>query len=189
MSSRIKQLPFVEFEPVLRHNWEPRWLEGDAIPRCLFKKGVPLGYYICGSGTGTINYQPGTLIGGIDVYRLSLDDPVPWNKDWYGVWTEDDPSVLRIEGPQKDAEHWLHDIPLRRLRMPAVGASGSAKALAVDYLLKPYFLLKCAKMTTAASSAFPLCQARPLPAVVKGTCLFCGGFQISRILTRRVTYT
>ena len=54
------------------------------------------------------------LVGGIDVYRHSPDDPLPFNKDWYAVVTHpDDPIMLLVDGPQKDAEHWLESIAER----------------------------------------------------------------------------
>jgi hypothetical protein len=54
------------------------------------------------------------LIGGIDVYRNSPDDPVALNKDWYAVVTiADTDSMLLVRGPVHDSEHWLNEIPER----------------------------------------------------------------------------
>lgn len=50
----------------------------------------------------------------MDVYRNAPDDPVPFNKDWYAVVAHpDDPTMLLVDGPQKDAEHWLESISER----------------------------------------------------------------------------
>jgi hypothetical protein len=54
--------------------------------------------------------------GGIDVYRNSRDDPVELNKDWYAVVAiPGTDTMFLVEGPFKDDEHWLNEIP-KRLR-------------------------------------------------------------------------
>jgi len=53
------------------------------------------------------------VIGGIDVYRYSPDDPVELNKDWYAVTEESHHSkVLFVIGPFKDTRHWLNKAEL-----------------------------------------------------------------------------
>lgn len=116
-------MPVDQFNEVLKRDWVPVELVGDAIPT--WATGIPkeiLGR-IHASGTGSIvssaayksaSIPSGDLIGGIDIYRLAPDDPVNFNKDWYAVVRcENDPTMLLVDGPIKDAEHWLNEIPKR----------------------------------------------------------------------------
>jgi hypothetical protein len=48
------------------------------------------------------------------VYRLAPDDPVELNKDWYAVLIDpDDDTMLLIDGPIRDEEHWIDELPQR----------------------------------------------------------------------------
>lgn len=120
---KIKKMPLDQYQEVLGREWLPVQLFEDAIPD--WAKTIPkeiLGA-IFASGTrsvsGIASYQSqlipsGELIGGFDVYRKAPDDPVEFNKDWYAVVRcEDDPTILLVDGPFKDAEHWLDEIPKR----------------------------------------------------------------------------
>ena len=136
---RIKRMPLEEFEQVLMRDWVPVELAGDAIPK--WAQGIPPGSYLCASGTGTINnplvsvypnelIPSGALIGGIDVYRRSPDDPVEWNKDWYAVVRSgNDPTLLLVDGPKKDAEHWLNELPARVRGIEILGVPKSHSVL------------------------------------------------------------
>jgi hypothetical protein len=120
---KIKKMPLKEFEEILKRDWVPLQLAGDKIPE--WAQSIPEGVMGYAYASGTCNPDPqtihkskmissGELIGGIDIYRLAPDDPVELNKDWYAVVRcPDDPTVLLVDGPIKDAEHWLNDIPER----------------------------------------------------------------------------
>ena len=112
-------MPVTEFEAVMKRNWTPVKLVGDALPSWM--KNIPKSVMVetLASGTG-VNSSPlyssrqipsGQLIGGMDIYRHSPDDPVPFNKDWYAIVAHpEDPTVLLVDGPQRDAEHWVESI-------------------------------------------------------------------------------
>ena len=54
------------------------------------------------------------LMGSIEVYRYSPDDPVALNRDWYPIITFASPdSMLLVRGPISDWDHWLDKIPER----------------------------------------------------------------------------
>jgi hypothetical protein len=119
--SRIKKMPREEFYTVMEQNWRPVKLEGNAIP--LLFQGIPenLLYSIYASGSSLTGYNysdeiipSGELIGGIDIYRNSPDDPVTLNKDWYAIiQINDTDSKFLIRGPIRDSEHWINEIPER----------------------------------------------------------------------------
>jgi hypothetical protein len=118
---RAKKMPEAEFKEVMKREWAPVQLIDGAIPEWM--AGIPedLIDKVMASGTNmpdlsysTQTVPSGQLIGGIDVYRNAPDDPVDLNKDWYAVVknTETD-AMLLIDGPFKDDEHWLDEIPKR----------------------------------------------------------------------------
>ena len=116
---KLKKMSPDEFVAIQSKEWRPVKLEGGAIPS--FLSGVPpaLLHSVYASGTfGTgVEYSGAgvklaDLIGGIDVYRHSPDDPVPLNKDWYPVFRIEQGYFL-VGGPEKDKEHWLTKIPSR----------------------------------------------------------------------------
>lgn len=115
-------MPVSEFEEIMKLNWSRVKLAGEALPSWM--KSIPESVMVetLASGTGVASAQnysseqipSGKLIGGIDVYRRASDDPVPFNKDWYAVVVHpDNPTMLLVDGPQKDAEHWLESIAER----------------------------------------------------------------------------
>jgi len=56
------------------------------------------------------------VVGGIDVVRWDKNDVKigkPFNKDHYIVLETESDDILIIEGPLKDNEHWLSEIPVR----------------------------------------------------------------------------
>lgn len=118
---RVKKIPRAEFECIFEQNWKPMVLEGEALPN--FARGIPEATRHCFIASGEIRgdgpYSSdliigGRLVGGIDIYRHSPDDPVKFNKDWYAVVACDDScAVLFVDGPRKDTEHWLNEIPER----------------------------------------------------------------------------
>ncbi len=106
-----KTMPKIEFRDVQDRDWEPVELIGEAVPR--FLAGIPRNVACRFLASGQHNYAAeGALIGGIDVYRHAPDDPVALNKDWYAVRANSD-ATLRVEGPFRDAEHWLDEVPAR----------------------------------------------------------------------------
>ena len=137
---RMKRMPLRQFEEVLQRNWAPVQLVGDAVPDWL--RGIPSSLvhsiYASGSVINGFSYSnnqisSGSLIGGIDVYRYSPDDPVNLNKDWYAVVSipKSDSLLLIVDiDPNVDTEHWLNDIPERLKGAEILGvpslASGSS---------------------------------------------------------------
>jgi hypothetical protein len=118
---RIKKMPEDQFNDIRELNWIPVQLTDGVIPT--FLKRIPSDKlhsdYASGGPYTDMVYSGGAipageLIGGIDVYRNSPDDPVALNKDWYAVirTTEYD-AVFLVVGPIKDNEHWLNEIPER----------------------------------------------------------------------------
>lgn len=115
----------------MKREWTPVKLVGEALPRWM--DNMPDSIFATALASGTCNvvqsqpYQSvqipsGQLIGGMDIYRHSPDDPVPFNKDWYAVVrTADDAAILLVDGPQKDAEHWLSDIATRCKGLEVLG--------------------------------------------------------------------
>lgn len=130
---RIKLMEASEFDEVRKRNWQPVLLVGNAVPRCL--RGVPTEMVYCVAASG--DYIPENVrfnrfvgerevVGGIDVYRRSPDDPVPLNKDWYAVTksrgsSTSDCVFLEVRGPFKDAEHWLVETPSRLSGVRSLG--------------------------------------------------------------------
>ena len=117
---RFKQLSRNQFQEVLKLNWKPVKLTGGAIPN--FLKSAPDGliHAVYASGTVISEYlydkslMLGNHIGGIEVYRNALDDPVNFNKDVYAVFANTDNDLkLLVLGPIKDREHWINEIPDR----------------------------------------------------------------------------
>ena len=118
---RIKAIPRVAFAPVMEHRWEPVELCDDSIP--VFASSIPRQtlFRFLASGEANANTQYSTdripfgrLVGGFDVYRRAPEDPVRLNKDWYAVVDPCDGSEnLLVDGPQKDNEHWLNEVPRR----------------------------------------------------------------------------
>jgi hypothetical protein len=128
---RIKTIMVGEFEEAFRRSWEPVVLMGDALPS--FTKSIPARCIIVSGEISSrelyrLHRTSGRLVGGIDVYRDSPDDPVALNKDWYAVVaSSDDPAILLVDGPLKDSEHWLDEIPQRYACAEIVGALTNAK--------------------------------------------------------------
>lgn len=120
---KLKLMPAAEFEAVMERNWTPVKLVGKALPSWM--DGIPdtvmaatLASGVCRVGAAhpysSAKIPSGLLIGGMDVYRHSPDDPVPYNKDWYAVVAQlGDPTMFLVDGPQKGAEHWLESIAER----------------------------------------------------------------------------
>ncbi len=117
---RPKAMPRIEFSEVQDRDWTSVELVGDAVPR--FLSGIPRNVAHRFLASGQHNYSTeGALVGGIDVYRHAPDDPVALNKDWYAVRASGD-ATLRIEGPFRDAEHWLDEVPERYDRIEVLGS-------------------------------------------------------------------
>jgi len=124
-------MPVQQFEAIMERNWTPVKLVGDALPA--WAVGIPESILssALASGTSTIvNSTPyssdqipsGRLIGGFDIYRRAPDDPVELNKDWYAVVIHpSDSTMLLVDGPFKDAEHWLDSIPDRYKDIEVLG--------------------------------------------------------------------
>jgi len=72
-------------------------------------------------GYASTSIPSAAQIGGIDVYRGSTDDPVALNKDWYAVLRNADAGAFLVEGPIRDREHWLDDLPERLRGIEVIG--------------------------------------------------------------------
>lgn len=124
-------MPVAEFEQVMQRKWIPVILEESALPS--WAKGIPQSVLAATLASGTLpteasqtystkQIHSGQLIGGMDIYRHAPDDPVPLNKDWYAVIAHpSDPTMLLVDGPQKDAEHWLKSISKRCAGLEILG--------------------------------------------------------------------
>jgi len=119
---KLKVMPIEEFKAIMECNWTPVRLVGDALPTWM--KNIPESVLAGTLASGTCSFptkpyksnqiSSGKLIGGMDIYRNAPDDPVPFNKDWYAIVTHpEDSTVLLVDGPHKDAEHWLESISER----------------------------------------------------------------------------
>lgn len=118
---RIKRMPEDQFHEIMNRNWAPVQVAGEAIPT--FLQHIPSdklhSVYASGGPYTDVVYSGGAipageLIGGVDVYRYSPDDPVALNKDWYAVIkTSEVDTIFLVAGPIKDNEHWLNEIPAR----------------------------------------------------------------------------
>lgn len=138
--SRLKRILRSEFEEVLNRGSEPVVLEGEAMPR--FLRAIPdavrcriiaSGQDIAAAHYSSELLSEGLLVGGIDVYRHSPDDPVPFNKDWYAVVaTATDPTFLFVDGPKKEEHRWLPEIPERYAGVEIIGTPKDPKAKATD---------------------------------------------------------
>jgi len=120
---KLKLMPAVEFKAVMERKWTPVKLVGDALP--LWMNGIPETVMAATLASGVQSFDSarsysspqipsGLLIGGMDIYRYAPGDPVPFNKDWYAIVVHpDNLTMLLVDGPQKDAEHWLESISER----------------------------------------------------------------------------
>jgi hypothetical protein len=109
----------MDFSDVQDRDWTPVELAGEAVPRFLSRIPRTVAYRFLASGQHDYATE-GALIGGIDVYRHAPDDPVALNKDWYAVRATGD-VTLRVEGPFRDAEHWLDEVPKRYQGIEVLG--------------------------------------------------------------------
>ena len=112
---RPKLISKAYFQQISEADWEPIELPEDCLPA--FAAAIPVDKRCCIMASGAANTwarENNSLVGGFDVYRHSPDDPVRLNKDWYSVVDPgSDSDYLIVNGPQKDSEHWLDEIPAR----------------------------------------------------------------------------
>ena len=108
---RDKFMTYGEFTGIQQHEWSAVKVSENARPTWM--KNVPTGITLASGASCTgISYRgSGTIIGGIDHYRLASDDPVAYNKDNYIVVSGINASGLLAIGPSKDGEHWTDTIP------------------------------------------------------------------------------
>jgi hypothetical protein len=114
-------MPRPESEAVMQRNWSPVKLEGEAIPQWM--EGLPSTLVhsvfasrspIPGLSYSDSDVASADLMGSIEVYRYSPDDPVALNRDWYPIITfAASDSMLLVRGPISDSDHWLDKIPER----------------------------------------------------------------------------
>lgn len=128
--SRLKTVFKAQLRDLISCDWEPVQFTPDSMPACL--SGIPADVFYTAYGSISPSQAApysspaipgGQLIGGIDVYRHSPDDPVLLNKDWYALVEPDDNSrVYLLDGPKKPHDHWLDHLPdrLENARLRAV---------------------------------------------------------------------
>lgn len=125
-----KYISTKDFNVVFAEDWEPVVLEGEAVPD--FARTIPDTIRCCIIASGEYStarlyssrlVPSGYLVGGMDIYRHAPDDPVPLNKDWYAIVSSADPDVLVVDGPYKDNEHWLSEIPSRYQGAKVIGSA------------------------------------------------------------------
>jgi hypothetical protein len=124
-TQRFKEMPWAQFQEVMKRDWVPVQLTGKNIPSFLrqIPNGVLHSIYVSGTVFSGLSFstQPepflfGNHIGGIAVYRKAPNDPVHVNQDVYAVLADarDGSDVLLlVAGPPKDQDQWLADIPER----------------------------------------------------------------------------
>lgn len=103
----------------MQRNWSPVKLEGEAIPQ--WPEGLPStlvhsvyasGSPIPGLSSSDSDVASANLMGSIEVYRYSPDDPVTLNRDWYPIITfAPSDSMLLVRGPISDSDLWFDKIP------------------------------------------------------------------------------
>lgn len=105
----------------MERHWTPVELRDESLPDFARSNPENTLYRFLASGEAN-NASPyssrtvpsGRLVGGFDVYRHSPDDPVRLDKDWYAVIDPGQNSdTLLVDGPIKDHEHWLNEVPER----------------------------------------------------------------------------
>jgi hypothetical protein len=72
------------------------------------------------------NASGGYNVGGIDLFRNDPKDyPYAINKDVYPIVSGINPSGCIAQGPFKDSEHWITQLPARYSGIPVVGADNN----------------------------------------------------------------
>ena len=85
----------------VQRNWSPVKLEGEAIPSRV-------------SPYSDSDVASADLMGSIEVYRYSPDNPVALDCDRYPIITfASSDSMLLLRGPISDSDHRLDEIPER----------------------------------------------------------------------------
>lgn len=122
---KIKTVSRIEFAKIIeQHKWAPVKLLRKQYPAIF--RNIPEKKVAMVAASGDFTEPIGELlhernisgvIGGIDVIRRDNNDikiGYPFNKDHYVIF-KSTPSgdILIMEGPFKDNEHWLSEIPER----------------------------------------------------------------------------
>jgi hypothetical protein len=112
-------MPRPELGAVMQRNWSSVELEGGAIPQWL--EGLPpmlvhsvyaSGGLIPGPSCSGSDDALANLMASIEVYRYSADEPVGPNRDWHSIITfASSDSMLLVQGPMSDSDHWLDKMP------------------------------------------------------------------------------
>lgn len=130
--AKPKHIKTNDFKAVFAEDWAPVVLEGEAMPefaraiheakRCCI---IASGQYLATQPYSSRLVPSGQLVGGIDIYRHDPRDREPLNKDWYAVVATGDPNELVVDGPYRDREHWLREVPSRYERAKIIGSRDS----------------------------------------------------------------
>ncbi len=114
-----KTLPFHEFTGVQAYDWTPVALQ--TVPDLLrnlpphkLQAIIASGSFIKGNTGFYSGNVSGVHIGSLEVYRKDAKDyPNIINKDVYLIWSGILPDQFVIQGPSKDEEHHIKEIPKR----------------------------------------------------------------------------
>jgi len=118
---RLKPIAPSELSRLVQGEGNPLKLERDEWPE--WTRGIPPEkvHSVWGSATLTASqpYHSAAIAsasqnGGYDIYRFAPDDPVSYNKDWYPIVMADGQAYA--DGPFRDSEHWLNQLPSRLFR-------------------------------------------------------------------------
>jgi len=117
-----KQMSKTEFAKIAERKWVPTILIGEGRPNWML--GIPDEKLAMTLASGTfidprivehdgITYSG--VIGGMDIYRHDANDVskgFPINKDHYIIVLDPaNENALLVNGPLKDNEHWLANLP------------------------------------------------------------------------------
>ncbi|MCZ7550954.1 MAG: hypothetical protein M5U11_17645 [Anaerolineales bacterium] len=117
-----KQMSKTEFAKIAERKWVPTLLIGDGRPNWML--GIPDEKLAMTLASGTfidprivehdgITYSG--VVGGMDIYRHDTNDVskgFPINKDHYIIVLDPaNDNALLVNGPLKDNEHWLGNLP------------------------------------------------------------------------------
>ena len=112
---RVKRMKREEFSKLIRrYQWAPRRLAESQYPE-LFKN-IPSEKVLWVAVSGSFeDIREEDRIGGVSIFRWDerdLGKGSPFNKDQYYVMMDNENSnYVIVEGPFRDQEHWLSDLP------------------------------------------------------------------------------
>lgn len=114
---RDKFMSYGEFTGVQQYEWSLVRLDLDALPGWMenIPTGIVYGVYASGNSASAIqgSGDSGFAVGGIDVIRRGTDGRAKFKKDVHRVVSGIHSSGLVVQGPSRDDEHWVNELPER----------------------------------------------------------------------------